>query len=66
MTKEWTSYAQMNQALNSISETEDIAVGMSDEEELRRWKLLHQTAGIGEVLNGDDLTSEFRELGLIE
>jgi hypothetical protein len=39
---------------------------MSDEEELRRWKLMHENPGIGEALNGDDLTSEFRELGLIE
>ena len=54
----------MTQALSSPSETEEITVGMSDEEELRRWKLLHDNAGIGEALNGDDLTNEFNELGL--
>jgi len=37
---------------------------MSDEEELRRWKLLHQTQGIGEALSGNDLANEFNELGL--
>jgi hypothetical protein len=37
---------------------------MSDEEELRRWKLMHENTGIGEALNGDDLTNEFNELGI--
>lgn len=55
----------MTQALNYPSDVqEEVTVGMSDEEELRRWRLLHENTGIGEALNGDDLGSEFNELGL--
>ena len=55
----------MNQALtSSSSQFENVAAGMSDEEELRRWKLMHENSGIGEVLNGEDLAGEFNELGL--
>lgn len=38
---------------------------MSDEEELRRWKLTHENTGIGEVLDGD-YANEISELGLFE
>jgi hypothetical protein len=54
----------MTQALSSPFEGEEVTTGMSDEEELRRWKLMHEQSGIGESLNGDDLGNEFNELGL--
>jgi len=54
----------MSQALSSNSTSEIVTEGMNDEEELRRWKLMHEHQGIGEVLSGDDLTNEFNELGL--
>src|SRR5262245_32283279 len=63
MTKEWTSYTQMIPSPSLNSESEDVTAGMSDEEELRRWKLLHENPGIGEILNGD-YGNEFNELGL--
>lgn len=63
MTKEWTSYTQMNQSLSSSQFESDVAVGMSDEEELRRWKATAESQGIGEVLIGD-YDNEFNELGL--
>lgn len=54
----------MTNQLATSSEFENVAAGMSDEEELRRWKLLHESTGIGEALNGDDLSNEFNELGI--
>jgi hypothetical protein len=54
----------MSQALSSNSTSEIVTEGMNDEEELRRWKLMHENQGIGEVLSGDDLRNEFDELGL--
>ena len=53
----------MNQTLTSNFPSEDVVVGMSDEEELKRWKMMGQGEGIGEILNGD-YGNEFNELGL--
>jgi len=54
----------MNQNLSTNSKFDDVVAGMSDEEELRRWKAMAENQGIGEVLSGDDLRHEFNELGL--
>jgi hypothetical protein len=54
----------MNQALSSNLNSEEVIGGMSDEEELRRWKLMHENVGIGEALNNGDYTNELNELGL--
>lgn len=60
MTKEWASYVQMQGMLQTNSNSgSDPAVGMSDEEELRR---IGEIQGIGEVFV--DLGDDARELGL--
>ena len=56
----------MNQSLTASIASEEVAAGMSDEEELRRWKLLHENTGIGEALTNGEYTNEFNELGLFE
>jgi hypothetical protein len=48
------------------SSDSDEAVGMSDEEELRRWAEYHQHAGIGEELNESYGNEFLDQLGLNE
>lgn len=51
--------SQMNPSLPSNS---DEVLGLSDEEEIRRWGLAHANSGVGEVLV--DRSEELKELGL--
>lgn len=63
MTKEWTSYVQMEQYQNpNLTSTSDESRGLSDEEELRRWAQSAADIPVGETLV--DLQAEFRELGI--
>ena len=62
MVKEWQTYTQMTQAMNPSEDSS--ALGMSDEEEVRRYlDSLGQTQGIGEETLVD-MEPEMKELGL--
>ena len=61
MTKEWTSFAQVQAAVSPVDFMDDEVRGMSDEEELSR---IAQASGYGEVLF--DYNDDARELGLID
>lgn len=54
----------MNQSLQTSNSDSDAPVGMSDEEELRRWKESLENPGLGEELI-ESYGNEFAELGLI-
>lgn len=62
MTREWTSYVQMQGAMQSSNSTSDPYVGMSDEEELRRAGLT-DAEGYGEVIV--DITEEAKAFGIV-
>ena len=67
MTKEWTSYAQLN-SLSNLSFEGDVVQGMSDEEELLRWA--GNSEGYGETLvdvpDENEFEQDLRDLGLID
>jgi hypothetical protein len=62
MVKEWTTYAQMTQAMEPSMESS--SQGMSDEEEIRRYEqAIGNSLGVGEEVLVD-YEPELKELGL--